>query len=55
VGWSIDTSQTAALATNALNMAITNRAPSPGIGTVIHSDHGVQGEFYRSSQHQLCR
>ena len=42
VGWSIDASQTAALATNALGMAITNRAPRPGAGTVIHSDHGVQ-------------
>ena len=42
VGWSIDASQTAALATNALGMAIINRAPQPGAGTVIHSDHGVQ-------------
>jgi putative transposase len=42
VGWSIDSSQTAALAINALSMAITNRAPRPGEGTVIHSDHGVQ-------------
>jgi transposase InsO family protein len=46
VGWSIDASQTAALATNALSMAIANRNPRPstgaGCGTVIHSDHGVQ-------------
>jgi putative transposase len=41
VGWSIDSSQTAALATNALGMAISNRSPLPS-GTVIHSDHGVQ-------------
>jgi transposase InsO family protein len=41
VGWSIDSSQTAALATNALSMAIGNRSPLPP-GTVIHSDHGVQ-------------
>ena len=41
VGWSIDSSQTAALATNALGMAISNRSPLP-TGTVIHSDHGVQ-------------
>jgi putative transposase len=41
VGWSIDSSQTAALATNALGMAIANRTPRPP-GTVIHSDHGVQ-------------
>ena len=42
VGWSIDSSQTAALATNALSMAITNRTPKTETGTVIHSDHGVQ-------------
>ena len=42
VGWSIDSSQTAALATNALGMAISNRSSRP-TGTVIHSDHGVQG------------
>jgi putative transposase len=29
VGWSIDSSQTAALATNALGMAISNRSPLP--------------------------
>lgn len=40
VGWSIDSSQTAALATNALGMAIANRSPLSD--TVIHSDHGVQ-------------
>jgi putative transposase len=40
VGWSIDATQTSALVTNALSMAISNR--SPGQGTVIHSDHGVQ-------------
>jgi transposase InsO family protein len=55
VGWSIDATQTAALATNALSMAIANRNPGPscgsGSGTMIHSDHGVQGGFNRSSQH----
>lgn len=40
VGWSIDSPQTATLVTNALGMAISNRAPEPG--TIIHSDHGVQ-------------
>ncbi|TDD28854.1 IS3 family transposase [Actinomadura sp. KC06] len=40
VGWSIDSTQTAALVTNALGMAIQNRQPPPG--TLIHSDHGVQ-------------
>ena len=39
VGWSIDSSQTAALVTNALGMAITNRDPQPGV--IVHSDHGV--------------
>ena len=51
VGWSIDSSQTAALATNALGMAIANRSPRSDGGTVIHSDHGVQGGLNRSSQH----
>ncbi len=40
VGWSIDSTQTAALVANALGMAISNRSPQPG--TIIHSDHGVQ-------------
>jgi len=40
VGWAIASSPTAALTTNALGMAIDNRAPDPG--AVIHSDHGVQ-------------
>jgi transposase InsO family protein len=39
VGWSIDASQTAALVTNALSMAISNRNPD---GTIIHSDQGTQ-------------
>lgn len=36
MGWSIDSSQTATLVTNALGMAISNRGPTPG--TLIHSD-----------------
>lgn len=40
VGWSIDSTQTATLVTNALGMAVQNRGLS--VGTVIHSDHGVQ-------------
>ena len=40
VGWSIDSSQTAALVTNALSMAISNRSPQSG--TIIHSDQGIQ-------------
>jgi putative transposase len=48
VGWSIDTSQTAALVTNALGMAITNRRP--GAGAVVHSDHGSQFTSWVFSQ-----
>ncbi len=40
VGWSIDSSPTAALVTNALGMAIDSRRPPPG--TIIHSDHAAQ-------------
>lgn len=40
VGWSIDSSQTSALVTNALGMAIANRDPQAG--AIVHSDHGVQ-------------
>jgi len=39
VGWSIDSTQTASLVTNALGMAIDSRRPTAG--TLIHSDHGV--------------
>ena len=39
VGWSIDSRPQAALATNALAMAIQNREPH---GSTIHSDHGTQ-------------
>jgi putative transposase len=38
VGWSIDSSPTAALVTNALGMAIDSRRPPSG--TIIHSDQG---------------
>jgi putative transposase len=40
VGWSIDSSPTAGLVTNALGMAISSRNPNPG--TLIHSDQGTQ-------------
>lgn len=40
VGWSIDSSPTAALVTNALGMAIDTRSPTAG--TIIHSDQGAQ-------------
>jgi putative transposase len=51
VGWSIDSSQTAALVTNALGMAIANRDPQPGV--IVHSDHGMHGGFNLSSQHRV--
>lgn len=40
VGWSIDSSPTAVLTTNALSMAIEQRQPPAG--ALIHSDHGTQ-------------
>lgn len=40
VGWSIDSSQTTVLVTNALGMATGRRGPQDGL--VIHSDRGVQ-------------
>ena len=49
VGWSISHNPTAALTCNALGMAIEQRDAIRG--TVIHSDHGTQGGFNRSSQH----
>jgi putative transposase len=49
VGWSIDSTQNAALVTNALGMAIGQRNPTGE--TVIHSDQGTQGGVNRSSQH----
>lgn len=53
VGWSIDSSPTGALVTSALGMAIDTRLDKHAEpGTIIHSDHGVQGEFNRSSQHR---
>ncbi len=52
VGWSIDSSQTAALATNALGMAIQSRRPPPG--AVIHSDHGAQFTSWAFSQRALA-
>ncbi|WP_148616558.1 IS3 family transposase [Nocardioides rubriscoriae] len=46
VGWSIDSSPTGALVTNALGMAIDSRLDKHtvgvGPGTIIHSDQGVQ-------------
>jgi putative transposase len=47
VGWSIDSSPTGALVTNALGMAIDSRLDrSVEPGTIIHSDQGVQFGFW---------
>ena len=52
VGWATDSRPHAALATNALAMAIDNREPH---GSIVHSDHGTQTGFNRSSQHRPVR
>ena len=49
VGWSIDSVQDSQLVVNALDMAIKQRKVRRG--GIVHADHGVQGEFNRSSQH----
>jgi putative transposase len=49
VGWAIDRNCEATLVNDALSMAGRSRSTSPS--TVIHSDHGSQGEFNRPSQH----
>ena len=46
VGWALDRSLAAQLAVTALQNAISNRAPSPGL--VHHSDRGIQ---YASAQY----
>ena len=51
VGWSIDSRQTSALVTSALDMAITNRRPESG--AVLHSDHGSQFTSWLFSQQIL--
>ena len=56
VGWSIDSSQTSTLVTNALSMAIHNRRPTSD--TIIHSDHGTQFTSWaftrRAQESGLC-
>ncbi len=49
IDWAIDSKQDSTLVVNTLDMAIRTRQPGPG--GVVHADHGVQGEFNRSSQH----
>nr|WP_245728412.1 IS3 family transposase [Rheinheimera pacifica] len=47
VGWSLDTSMTEQLITQALRMALARRQPQAGL--IVHSDRGVQ---YRSTAYQ---
>lgn len=47
VGWSLNTTMTEQLVTDALKMAFTSRKPPKGL--IIHSDRGVQ---YRSQKYQ---
>ena len=49
VGWAIDRRCDTALVNDALAKAHASRSSTPA--TVIHSDHGSQGEFKWSSQH----
>jgi transposase InsO family protein len=53
VGWSIDSSQNAALVTDALGMAIVQRRPTDG--TVIHSDQGTLPWSPEHSVQPICR
>jgi len=49
VGWAIDRRCETALVNDAVLMASESRKTGPG--SIIHSDHGSQGEFIWSSQH----
>jgi putative transposase len=53
IGWSMAPHIRTELVLDALGMAVLRRAPENG-ETILHSDHGSQGEFNRSSQH-LCQ
>jgi putative transposase len=50
VGWAIDNNMRTELVIDALGMAIIRRQPDRQ-STILHSDHGSQGGFNRSSQH----
>ena len=50
VGWAIDRRCETALVNDAVLMASESRKTEPT--SIIHSDHGSQGEFNRSSQHR---
>lgn len=51
VGWRVSASLHAELALDALEMALWQRRPAPGL--IHHADRGVQREFKESSQHWL--
>jgi len=50
VGWAMSETMPQELTLAALNMAIINRQPGPGL--LHHSDRGSQGGFKWSSQHR---
>jgi len=52
VGWAVADHLQASLAVQALQRALAERRPAPGL--VHHSDRGTQGGFKWSSQHSLC-
>ena len=51
VGWAMSRALPAALVCAALQMAIVQRNPAPGL--IVHSDRGTPLRFKESSQHQL--
>src|SRR5215217_7758065 len=53
VGWTMADHMRSELVTDALQMALADRRPAPGL--IWHSDQGSQGGFTRSSQHLQVR
>ena len=49
VGWAMAPTMHAELVCAALQLAIAQRQPAPGL--IVHSDRGSQGEFKQSTQH----
>jgi transposase InsO family protein len=52
VARTFSTTPDTALVNNAVNMAVANRNRCGA--TIVHSDHGMQGEFNWSSQRLEC-
>jgi len=52
VRWAMAPTMPAELVCSALQVAITQRCPTPGL--IVHSDRGSQGGFNRSSQHRIA-